>query len=219
MGRFNERLVRPDRRIVDQDVDSAELGQRFLGQRIDLGLFATSASTATALTPRFRASRATLSASCRLARALITTCALSPASLSIVARPILRPDPLTSATFPRACSCPDHSASRLAYASQRFRTARWPLPSEQTVCRGCDAGPAQCGKNRLLHAMARARLTPCKPRCEHRTASYCLSPLSRRRPLPAQRPHATPLQPPRRRGCQRKSAGSGGRTDARRSRT
>ena len=40
MGRFNERLVRPDRRIVDQDVDSAELGQRPSGQRLDLGLFA-----------------------------------------------------------------------------------------------------------------------------------------------------------------------------------
>jgi len=40
IGRFSERLVRPDRSIVDQDVDSAELGQRPGGQRLDLGLFA-----------------------------------------------------------------------------------------------------------------------------------------------------------------------------------
>src|ERR1700738_3136721 len=40
IGRFSERLVRPDRSIVDQDVDPAELGQRPGGQRLDLGLFA-----------------------------------------------------------------------------------------------------------------------------------------------------------------------------------
>jgi len=32
--------MRPDRGIVDQDVDPAELGQRPGGQRLDLGLFA-----------------------------------------------------------------------------------------------------------------------------------------------------------------------------------
>ena len=37
----------------------------------------------------------------------------------------------------------------------------------------------------------------------------------RRRPAPAQRPRAAPLQPPQRHWCQRKSAGSGGRTAAR----
>ena len=40
IGRFSERLVRPDRSIVDQDVDPAKLGQRSGGQRLDLGLFA-----------------------------------------------------------------------------------------------------------------------------------------------------------------------------------
>src|SRR6267143_677557 len=40
IGRFSERLVRPDRSIVYQDVDPAELGQRPGGQRLDLGLFA-----------------------------------------------------------------------------------------------------------------------------------------------------------------------------------
>src|SRR6266851_4862803 len=60
----------------------------------------TSARTGSALTPRSRASRATDSASCWLARALTTTCAPSPASCSTVARPILRPEPVTSATFP-----------------------------------------------------------------------------------------------------------------------
>src|ERR1700740_2118946 len=39
IGRFRERLVRPDRSIVDQDVDPAELGQRPGGQRLALGLF------------------------------------------------------------------------------------------------------------------------------------------------------------------------------------
>src|SRR5262245_39313463 len=39
VGCFSERLVRPDRSIVDQDVDPAELGQRPGGQRLDLGLF------------------------------------------------------------------------------------------------------------------------------------------------------------------------------------
>src|ERR1700758_2113795 len=66
----------------------------------------TSASTGTALTPRSRASRATASASCRLERALTTTCAPSRASFSTVARPILRPDPVTSATFPSSLPMP-----------------------------------------------------------------------------------------------------------------
>src|SRR5262249_34337869 len=66
----------------------------------------TSASIGTALTPRSRASRATASASCRLERALTTICAPSPASFSTVARPILRPDPVTSATFPSSLPMP-----------------------------------------------------------------------------------------------------------------
>src|SRR5271169_5349657 len=61
---FGERLVRPDRGIIDQDVDPAELGQRLGGQRLDLGLFADVGEDGTALTPRSRASRATASASC-----------------------------------------------------------------------------------------------------------------------------------------------------------
>src|SRR5262245_12093184 len=40
VGCFSERLVRPDRSIVDQDVNPAELGQRPGGPRLDLGLFA-----------------------------------------------------------------------------------------------------------------------------------------------------------------------------------
>src|SRR5437868_3600975 len=56
--------------------------------------------TASALTPRSRASRATSSASAWLERALTTTCAPSPASFNTVARPILRPEPVTRATFP-----------------------------------------------------------------------------------------------------------------------
>src|SRR5215471_11800282 len=37
---FSERLVRPDRSIVDQNIDPAKLRQRPGGQRLDLGLFA-----------------------------------------------------------------------------------------------------------------------------------------------------------------------------------
>src|SRR5215470_17350392 len=37
---FSERLVWPDRGIVDQDIDPAKLRQRPGGQRLDLGLFA-----------------------------------------------------------------------------------------------------------------------------------------------------------------------------------
>src|SRR5215470_11601940 len=40
VGCFSERLVRPDRSIVDQDVDTAKLGQCRGGQRLDLGSFA-----------------------------------------------------------------------------------------------------------------------------------------------------------------------------------
>src|SRR4029077_10375233 len=59
-----------------------------------------------ALTPCSRASPATLSASPWLLRALTTTCAPSPASFSTVARPILRPDPVTKATFPSSLPIP-----------------------------------------------------------------------------------------------------------------
>src|SRR5215468_1566144 len=37
---FSERLVRPDRGIIDQDVDTTKLGQRAGGQRLNLCLFA-----------------------------------------------------------------------------------------------------------------------------------------------------------------------------------
>src|SRR5262245_8319926 len=40
VGRFSERLVRPDRSIVDQDVDPTKLRQCPGGQRLDLCLFA-----------------------------------------------------------------------------------------------------------------------------------------------------------------------------------
>src|SRR5690242_7889676 len=53
-----------------------------------------------ALTPNACASRTTESASAWLARALTMTCAPSRARCSTVALPILRPEPVTSATFP-----------------------------------------------------------------------------------------------------------------------
>ena len=40
VGGFEKRLVRPDRGIVDEDVDPAELGQRLARQGFDLGLVA-----------------------------------------------------------------------------------------------------------------------------------------------------------------------------------
>src|ERR1700736_2138826 len=73
---LGEELVRPDRRLVDQDVDAPEFRER----------------------PR--PAPATGSASAWLLRALPTRWAPSPASFNTVARPMLRPEPVTSATFP-----------------------------------------------------------------------------------------------------------------------
>jgi hypothetical protein len=96
----------------------------------------TSARMGTALTLRSLASRATASVSCWLARAFTTTCAPSPANFRTVARPILRPDPVTSATFPSSFAhAPSprqlfeaEPASRVGRAAQCFRTECRPLP-------------------------------------------------------------------------------------------
>src|SRR5258707_10859242 len=53
-----------------------------------------------AVMPRVSISRAAASASARLVRALTTMDAPPAASASAMARPILRPAPVTSATFP-----------------------------------------------------------------------------------------------------------------------
>src|SRR5215469_6973651 len=70
-----------------------------------------------ALTPRACASRATALASASLARALTITWQPSRANCNTVARPILRPEPVTNATLPSSLpidsspispSCPVH---------------------------------------------------------------------------------------------------------------
>src|SRR5687767_12549301 len=61
---------------------------------------AMSAMTASAFTPSARASRTTESASASFERALTTTWAPSAASFNTVARPMLRPEPVTRAIFP-----------------------------------------------------------------------------------------------------------------------
>src|SRR5262245_46752367 len=63
---------------------------------------ATSAVTANALPPSRSISRATASASCKFERALTTIAAPPSASASAMARPILRPAPVTMATRPES---------------------------------------------------------------------------------------------------------------------
>src|SRR5215468_1414687 len=53
VSRLGEQLVRPDRGIVDQEVDPAKLGQRSGGQRLDLGLFADIGENRDRLHPQF----------------------------------------------------------------------------------------------------------------------------------------------------------------------
>src|SRR5207247_8130813 len=90
--------------------------------------FATSATIASALTPSARASLATASASPRLLRELTTTLAPSAASLSTVARPMFRPDPVTSATLPSSLPTGEHCCRRLRHgrALEELRIPRSP---------------------------------------------------------------------------------------------
>src|SRR5271163_2995662 len=76
--------------------------------------------TASALTPRARASRTTASASAWFERALTTTSAPSPASFNTVARPILRPEPVTRATFPS--SLPISAPPLIMFETSRERS-------------------------------------------------------------------------------------------------
>src|SRR6516162_4452692 len=101
------------------------------------------------------------------------TSAPSPASLSTVARPILRPDPVTSATFPSSLPMPPSPLRYLhrtpplgaACAEQCFRNRALAATLEANGgFRGWDGGPAQRGKIRLLRATTRARRMPYKLR-------------------------------------------------------
>src|ERR1043166_569911 len=92
-----------------------------------------------ALTPRAWASRTTASASAWLVRALTTTWAPSDASFKTVARPIFRPDPVTSAILPSS-----------------FPTRHLPLQAGRTRVGGDCSGDATTrskeGAPRLAHS-------------------------------------------------------------------
>src|SRR5580704_8152543 len=116
---------------------------------------ATSVTTASALTPRSRASRATDSASCWFERALTTTCAPSPASFSTVARPILRPEPVTSATFPSSLPmshlhlrCPDVAGIRIPWQRETGWFVRSEYPAALCVVIARSAATKQSRRRR-----------------------------------------------------------------------
>src|SRR5215510_8836729 len=109
VGCFSERHVWPDRSIVDQDVDPAKLGQRPGGQRLDFGLFADVGEYRDRFDPKIPGLTRDGLSLLPIGARVETTCAPSRASISTVARPILRPDPVTSATFPSSLPIPYHS--------------------------------------------------------------------------------------------------------------
>src|SRR4030095_10888978 len=78
----------------------------------------TSATIEIALTPRAWASRATASASAWFVREFTTTCAPSSASFRTVVRPMFRPEPVTSATFPSSLTMRHPLAVRDMYHAQ-----------------------------------------------------------------------------------------------------
>src|SRR5437763_8222716 len=98
----------------------------------------TSAMIGSALTPRSCASRATAFASCSFERALTTTYAPSWASFNTVARPILRPDPVTRATLPSSLPMrPSHNSARQVEGNRmRWQPQTGTARGEMGVWRG-----------------------------------------------------------------------------------
>jgi hypothetical protein len=90
--------VGPDRGIVDQNVDAAELGQCPRRHRVDLISLGNVGDHGESLEPK-ALGFAHDGVDLRLIRACVDE-APSPASFNAVARPILRPEPVTRATFP-----------------------------------------------------------------------------------------------------------------------
>src|SRR6516165_4653851 len=115
----------------------------------------TSATCAMALPPARSISLATCSASLRLARALTTTAAPPSASESAIARPILRPAPVTIATRP------DNSpVIATALSRQHAAAIRRQLEPDHRALRkalGGRGNHAQLGTVRHLHEIIAAR--------------------------------------------------------------
>ena len=91
VGHLKKRLVRPDRGVVDQDVDAAKLRQRLARQCLDFGLVADIGQDRDRLYPKVADLARDGLASCWLERALTMMCAPSRAIISAVARPYCGP--------------------------------------------------------------------------------------------------------------------------------
>ena len=97
---LGEGLVRPDRGVVDQDVDTAELGQRPRRHRVDLVLLGDVGDDGDRLDPEvadFARDRVGLGL---VGAGVDDDVRAFPASFNAVARPILRPEPVIRATLP-----------------------------------------------------------------------------------------------------------------------
>ncbi len=98
VGQIGERDFTANCGVVDDDVELAEpLGDR-VDHRIDALRCVMSAGTSNASPPRAAISSTTAWPSSRLARTFTATLAPAPARPSAIARPMLRPAPVTSAT-------------------------------------------------------------------------------------------------------------------------
>src|SRR4030095_8912515 len=132
----------------------------------------TSATIEIALTPRAWASRATASASAWVVRGFTTPGAPPPASFRTVVRPMFRPEPVTSATFPSSLPMRHPLAVRNLYHAQEVDGRELFLPGAtaevgreplEDVTEPLDAG-ARPARARHLVVLARkpreADLTP-----------------------------------------------------------
>src|SRR5205085_494152 len=90
-----------------------ELRERLRRQRLDFRLLADIGDDRQRLDPEILRLARNGVRSCSFERALTTTCAPSPASFNTVARPMLRPEPVTSATLPSSLPIrPSHDPVR-----------------------------------------------------------------------------------------------------------
>jgi hypothetical protein len=91
-----------ERRVVDKDVDAAELFQRCIGEGAGGLVIPYVADNGRRLAATFSISPTTASASALFDRTFTMTEAPASASASAIARPILRPAPVTMATLPES---------------------------------------------------------------------------------------------------------------------
>src|SRR5215469_9578407 len=188
IGSFNEWLVRPDRSIVDQYVDPAELGQRPGGQRLDLGLLADIGENRGRLDPQIpgltRDGLSLLLSGARVDHDMRPFAGQPQHSRTADIAPRSGDQCDLAFELAHAPITPTIFASDSACAVQCFRTAHWPLSSKRTVCRA-GAGTA-VRLNAAKSACCLRRHEPAARAASRavnaHTASYRLSPVIRRRP-------------------------------------